>query len=179
MASFPCMFLLFPLLIITPFIQPAFSDLETQELIEKICRQCEDYGFCNRIFNENLKTPTTDVEGLAQITVEQSLYYATNTYIFVKKLIANTSDAAVRDHLRVCDNSYNAVLNLFQEAFRSFDLKDYRSMMAYEWDTQRAAATCDAIFSADSLSIDQLIRRNQKMRILIAMALQTSSILIT
>lgn len=106
----------------------------------------------------------------------QSLYHAINTYILVKKLIANTSDATVRGHLRICDNGYNAVLNLFQEAFRSFNLKDYRSMMAYEWDTQRAVAASDAIFSVAFLSTDQLKGRNKKMRMLITMALQNDSV---
>ncbi|CAL5378476.1 uncharacterized protein LOC114315936 [Camellia sinensis] len=181
MASFFSCSLLSPLLVITLFIQPASSDPRTQQLIDQICRQCEDFGFCNTTFNENLKAPTTNVEGLAQITIEQSLYNATNTYIFVKRLLADTdtTDVRMRDYLTVCDNSYYAVMELFREAFRSFDQKDYRGMMFYEWKTSREVAICDGIFVTEFLWVNPLGDQNKQMRQLITMALVTGFMLVS
>ncbi|KAB5534708.1 hypothetical protein DKX38_017794 [Salix brachista] len=51
---------------------PALSEArDSQDLIDEVCRQMEDYGFCNRVFHENMESPEIDHVGLTAIAMEQ------------------------------------------------------------------------------------------------------------
>jgi pectinesterase inhibitor-like protein len=90
---------LLSVLLIFQFIYPTLGGPRTQGLIDKICRQVEDYGYCNTVYNQNIKTPETDIFGLAQITLEQGTNNATNTYLFARRLLGNTTDPALKGYL--------------------------------------------------------------------------------
>ncbi|KAJ9186027.1 hypothetical protein P3X46_005585 [Hevea brasiliensis] len=167
------------LLVIFLLINPAFSDKKTQEMIDKVCRQMEEYGFCNQTFNENLKTKSTNYVDLTQITIDQVTRNATNTYEFVLQLLQNTSIEALKNALRVCESSYQVVLGAFQDALRSFNQQDYDSMIKYERVTPKAQGGCDACFNTPPIPANPLADRNRQIRILIAMAIVTGHELVT
>ncbi|XAR52723.1 hypothetical protein NMG60_11020934 [Bertholletia excelsa] len=168
------------LLLITPLsFGPAAGDPRTQDLIYSICRHCENFEFCYNTFYENIKTPMANLESLSQIAIEQSLYNATNTYIFVKKLLEDTSDMEARKNLTICDYCYYELMNLFQEAFRSFALRDFGVMVVYEKQAPAVEEKCEGIFGEDFFAINPLAERNKEMRMLITMALVAGSMLVT
>ncbi|XP_011650113.2 uncharacterized protein LOC105434718, partial [Cucumis sativus] len=61
-------------------VHPALGDPATQQQINRICHQNEDYGFCNKTFNENLKGPADDV-GLVLIANNQVLRNTSRTSV--------------------------------------------------------------------------------------------------
>ena len=81
MASTKCYFLL-ALLATSLFINPALGDESTQQLIDKICRQMEEYAFCNNTFNQHI-IGYADITALTQITIEQASTSATYTHSFI------------------------------------------------------------------------------------------------
>lgn len=174
---------LLPLLVIMFFtIHPTLSSNTVpgiQQLIEKICRQMEEFGFCDRTFNEKLKSPSPDIADLTQITIEQAVMNATDRHDYILQLLKNTTTRAEKNALTACENGYNIVLQFFQNAYVAFVDGDYDSMMRYEHETPRAEASCEITFRAPPNPVNQLVDRNRQMRILIAMALVTGNILVT
>ena len=170
MASTKCYFLL-ALLATSLFINPALGDESTQQLIDKICRQMEEYAFCNDTFNQNLKGPTADIVALTQITIEQALSNATNTHSFIVGLLKNPNDPAEKNALITCKNAYRLVMSSFSQAVVSFFEKDYTSMLQSEKPAPRAQASCTTIFNTPPHPPNPVGDRNRQMRILIAMAL--------
>lgn len=162
------------LLVVFFIIQPGMSQPEkTQALIEKICRSMEEFGFCNKTFNDNLKDPATDIVGLTKITIDQVLSNATSTHDFIVQLLAKTTSKPTKYALIACENGYRVVVQFFKEASAEFDRKDYESMRKSEAVTPRAQASCEVSFHTPPSPLDPLVDRNRQMRILISMAVAT------
>ncbi|KAK9920031.1 hypothetical protein M0R45_028597 [Rubus argutus] len=119
------------------------SSQETQQLIEKICRQMEEYGFCSQTFKENLKSPDSDIVALAQITIERATDNATKTLDFVSH---------------------------FTRLPWSFFQKDYEDVANSESITPRAEDSCQQSINTLPSNQNPLVDRNRQMRILIAMS---------
>ena len=148
------------------------SDPATQKLIDKICRQIEQYGFCSQTFEENLKSPNSDMVGLTQITVEQALNNATLTYNFILyELYPNGTHEEIKDMLEDCIDGYRVVMEAFQSAAIAFFSKDYERMLNEERVAPKAQAGCTVTFPTPPFPFDQLVIRNAEMRMLISMAL--------
>ncbi|XP_008453250.2 uncharacterized protein LOC103494023 [Cucumis melo] len=89
------------LFLILLVVHPALGNPETQQWIDRICYQNEDYGFCNKTSNENLKGPADDV-GLVLIANNQVLRNTSRTYQFIVELQASTDDPVTKTALEAC-----------------------------------------------------------------------------
>ncbi|XP_021898914.1 uncharacterized protein LOC110815425 [Carica papaya] len=137
-------------------LRPIFvecADERTQKLIDSICRSMEEYGFCNRTFNDNLNGPSATIFDLTWITLDQSLNNATNTLHFVLQTLQHTTDPSARIALEICE-------------------RDFENMLRAEMITPRAQGRC---VSPDSVT--DLPERNREMRILLAMAIVAGNII--
>ncbi|KDP41307.1 hypothetical protein JCGZ_15714 [Jatropha curcas] len=164
--------LLLPILVASLFTNP-MSDNEIQEKINYVCRQMEEFGFCNQTFNENLKSTTTDYVGLTQITIEQAITNSTNTHAFVQQLLESATSEPLRNALIECKNAYSTVVQSFHEAMKYFEQKEYSSMVKSEMVAPRAQSDCSSRFSISPYRKNPLADRNREMRIIIAMAIVT------
>lgn len=153
---------------------PTSADHQAQDLIDKICRQMEQYGFCDQTFHENLNSPVTDIVGLTNIALTQSLSNATNTHEFITQLLRKETNAAVKNALVACENAYRLVLSSFQDAIPKFFRKNYQDVYDSIQGAPRAQASCDTSFQIPPNPKNPLTDRNREMRILIAMSLVTS-----
>ncbi|TQD91790.1 hypothetical protein C1H46_022632 [Malus baccata] len=170
-ASFPGVPVLLVLLFLVINITPSLTQ-DTEQLIERICRQMEQYGFCSQTFKENLKSPNADILALTQITVERALDNATQTHDFIRQLLESTTDTALKSALETCEYSYRLVMEAFQSAAVAFFQKDYDSVEKSESGTPRAEASCaDSLSKMPPNTANPLTERNNQMRILLAMAL--------
>ncbi|XVE63021.1 hypothetical protein DITRI_Ditri06bG0166100 [Diplodiscus trichospermus] len=172
MASPKCYFIL-ALLATSLFINPALAavDEPTQQLIDKICRQMEEYAFCNDTFNQNVLGPSADIRALTQITVEQSSSNATNTHSFITDLLERTTDPAEKNALITCENAYHQLIDGFSQATLAFFQQDFDSMLEAERRLPRALASCTDIFNTPPNPPNPIGDRNKQMRILTAMAI--------
>ncbi|KAG6773060.1 hypothetical protein POTOM_020314 [Populus tomentosa] len=151
---------------------PTLSEAQdSQVLIDEVCRQMEDYGFCNRVFHENMKSPSIDYVGLTAIAMDQTITNATNTYEYILDLLRNTTDQSLRNVLVACENAFGIVKSSFGDALQSFNRKDYDDMFKLERGAPRAQASCETSFIAPPSPPNPLAERNREMRILITMAI--------
>lgn len=156
-------------------LRPIFvecADERTQKLIDSICRSMEEYGFCNRTFNDNLNGPSATIFDLTWITLDQSLNNATNTLHFVLQTLQHTTDPSARIALEICERGYIEVVDAFKFAVHFFIQKDFENMLRAEMITPRAQGRC---VSPDSVT--DLPERNREMRILLAMAIVAGNII--
>ncbi|XP_062145871.1 uncharacterized protein LOC133853862 [Alnus glutinosa] len=169
--------LLFPLLgIFFLATHPTLTSAEnTEDLINKICRSVEEFGFCKQTFMENLLSPEADIVDLTHITILQSSNNATNTLDFIRNLVANATDEGLMNALVECENAYRLVAGSFQNAFVSFTQKDYDGVLVYERGTPRVQASCATTFDTPPNPFNPLVDRNRQMRILITMAVVSAT----
>ncbi|KAK9292141.1 hypothetical protein L1049_020100 [Liquidambar formosana] len=85
-------------------------------------------------------------------------------------LLNTTTNQTVKDYLTVCQNAYYIVIDFFEQATNAFAAADYKSVLKYEQQTPRAAASCVTIFQTPPTPPNPLNERNRQMRILISMA---------
>ncbi|KAJ6380414.1 hypothetical protein OIU76_016975 [Salix suchowensis] len=144
MAFSQCFSFLFPVLVIFLLTTSSPTSTEaqsTQDLIDRVCRQMEEYGFCNNAFHENMRTPETDYVGLTAIAIDLAIKNASNTYDYISLLAENTTNPSTKG-----------------------------AYMASEHDIPRTQANCEARLSTPPTP-NPLADRNRQMRMLIAMAL--------
>lgn len=160
-------------LFLAAFTNVAVCDPAMQPLIDKICRSTEDYGFCNNVFNENIGAHPKDMKGLGEIAQLQALYNATNTHVFILKLVDTVPPGPVKTVLDECVNAYSVVSNQFQQGLLQFEQGKYQDALDTERITPRAQSSCSSTFSTPPYPKNPLVERNREMRILIAMAITT------
>uniref|UniRef100_A0A6N2LUH1 Pectinesterase inhibitor domain-containing protein n=1 Tax=Salix viminalis TaxID=40686 RepID=A0A6N2LUH1_SALVM len=167
-----CFSLFAPLLAIILLTNPALSEArDSQDLIDEVCRQMEDYGFCNRVFHENMESPEIDHVGLAAIAMEQTITNATSTHEYISDLLRRTTEKSLRNVLVACENAFGIVESSFGAAMQSFHRKEYEDMLKLEHVAPRAQASCETSFTAPPSPPNPLAERNREMRILITMAI--------
>ncbi|KAA0048098.1 putative invertase inhibitor [Cucumis melo var. makuwa] len=148
------------------------ADSGTEDRINKICRQMEEFAFCSQTFHSSLKGGSADYIGLTGIANNQAYTKATSTFGYVEELLRSVSDPTLKNALIVCENAYKVVKDSFGEGIQSFAQRDYRGMLNAERIAPRAQASCTSIFSTTPPpKQNPLSQINREMRILIAMAI--------
>jgi pectinesterase inhibitor-like protein len=64
------------------FFHPIQSNEQTQQNIETICHQVEDYDFCKQTLSSNLKNPDASISDLNELTINLTTAKATDTLAF-------------------------------------------------------------------------------------------------
>ncbi|TYJ96444.1 putative invertase inhibitor [Cucumis melo var. makuwa] len=152
------------------------ADSGTEDRINRICRQMEEFAFCSQTFHQSLKGGSADYIGLTGIANNQAYTKATSTFGYVEELLRSVSDPTLKNALIVCENAYKVVKDAFGEGIQSFAQRDYRGMLNAERIAPRAQASCTSIFSTTPPpKQNPLSQINREMRILIAMAIVSGS----
>ncbi|KAJ4839620.1 hypothetical protein Tsubulata_026012 [Turnera subulata] len=152
------------------FIHSAHGIDPTQEWIDKICFQTLNYGFCSKTFEDNLKSPSTDILGLTELAIELVLKNATNTFTYTWTILNNaTTSPKVKPVLAGCVKDYQTILKDFLLASKDFTRKRYKKMVARESAAVKPIDKCESGFSHKS-SFSFLAERNEQLRILISMS---------
>ncbi|CAK9170228.1 unnamed protein product [Ilex paraguariensis] len=161
-------------MVIFLFIQPSISTSETEEMIIWICDHCcgLDHHYCYTVFVHNLPVPNTNIVGLNQIAIAQSLLNATSNQVFVLRLRDNTSDPKQKGLLNICVDSYSRLTDIFTEAFRLFNFRDYKKMASIEFDAAKQIDDCQTAFKSPTMT-----QRNWEMKELSNMAVYAAKLL--
>ncbi|PKI76101.1 uncharacterized protein LOC116207618 [Punica granatum] len=173
----------FPLVVIAftfPLISQVLgnTDPQTQGLIDRVCHQMEDYGFCNNVYQAQLKGGSSDMRGLAQIAQEQAQNNATQIRFSIMDLLGRTTDQSLKDALTECQTAYNTIIDQFQQAWFYFSkLESYQEVLNLEKITPRLLGSCISSFDTPAHPPNPLVEQNREQRILITMALVSTSFL--
>ncbi|XP_050384372.1 uncharacterized protein LOC126800984 [Argentina anserina] len=153
-------------------IEPSLSQ-STQQIIEKICRSTEDYGYCRKTFQAHLKAPNSDIVAITQITVEVAVDHATKTHQFIRQTLETTKDANLKRGLSECEEAYRLIVQAFDSAAVSFFQRDYDGVYKDERITPRVESSCEDTLATPPVSPQRHILddRSKGMRIFIVMAM--------
>ncbi|KAM7278893.1 hypothetical protein ACFE04_006027 [Oxalis oulophora] len=155
------------------FVNPASGDSKTDELINKICRSGVDYGFCYKVFHENMKSASTDIIGLAEITIEQGLRNSTNNLEYIGNLIRHESNPEREILLIHCLVGYDGALGSYFVASDYLSLRDFVRTFNAVRQAPYKMTDCVGSFATDP----DIGGRNVQMTKLMTMAIVTAFIL--
>ncbi|KAA0048110.1 putative invertase inhibitor [Cucumis melo var. makuwa] len=152
------------------------ADSETEDKINRICHQMEEFEFCSQTFHQNLKGGSADYIGLTEIANNQVYMKASSTLVYIDQLLRSVSDPITKNKLIVCEKGYYVVNEAFVEGIQWFSRNYYKEMLNAEKRAPRAQASCTSIFSTTPPpKQNPLFQINREMRILIAMAIVSGS----
>ncbi|KAI3463497.1 hypothetical protein Pfo_020160 [Paulownia fortunei] len=155
-------------------IPHSLSGGDTQALINQICRATDDFYFCRDVFNKHLYTPTTDIKGLTQIAITQTLIYTTNTHIFIAKAKAAEKNKDIQNLYKICEIGYGILLDQFTDANLDFAKGDYRSMIFHVSKCERFVSDCQFVLGS---KVPQLSHQNLQNRVLVRMSLVSGQLI--
>ncbi|KAL0326088.1 UNVERIFIED_CONTAM: hypothetical protein Sradi_5178100 [Sesamum radiatum] len=172
MNKFSCFHLLS--LFITSHLFPLSSCNSTQDLINQICRQTSDFGYCNDILNRNLPSPSTDLIGITKLTIVLTLSSAKDTKIYLENAEAAEKNATRRQLYAGCADDYNQVeLKMFVATY-DVDRGDYRGMVENLKACSRPVMLCQNALGG---RVYEVRERNRKLRVLLTMGLYEGTLL--
>lgn len=145
-----------------PFVLFLFSLLspssgDTYTLINQICYQTSDYGYCIEILRNN-QTSSTDLKTLIRITVDKSVMLANDNEIFIQKSMA--ADEHLKELFAGCDGNYQQFLGPLRNGKNDCDNKDYSHILGLYQRCIRPVIECQS---------PQMLENNGLMRVLISM----------
>ncbi|KAL6515474.1 hypothetical protein OROHE_018508 [Orobanche hederae] len=157
------------LLIITSYlVSPSACDSKTEQLINEICGQTSDSGFCSGLLFHNLVSPITNLTGLTKLTIDISLSYAEYIHGIIQKSQADVKDPKLRQCYDVCGGNYQQVVGFMESAKYDFDRGVYGSMLVQLELCNRPIIDCQNAIGDFVLG---MLEKNMKMRVLLSMGL--------
>ncbi|XP_010462605.1 PREDICTED: uncharacterized protein LOC104743194 [Camelina sativa] len=170
--KFPrCIFFVFVLVfyIFTPHIEAVEADGPTEALINSICVENEDYGFCSKIIHEKLKAPTATLKELTGLIFHTATDQANDTYIFIDNILREWPGPKKKNCLKTCRAVYNRETTSFLEIRFLFSKGEYERMVKIIFSTAKILDRCRTDFLIPPYK-DPLIEKKRVMRILITMS---------
>ncbi|GMJ01011.1 pectin methylesterase inhibitor 5 [Hibiscus trionum] len=90
-----------------------------QALIERICKQSQDYSFCMSTLGNDPRSGTADLRGLAMISTSLSIIKIQDTLSRLPDIIKQTTDPLAIRRLGVCQTDYDGSLVNFKGAYNA------------------------------------------------------------
>ncbi|CAH2038486.1 unnamed protein product [Thlaspi arvense] len=142
----------------------------TQELINSICIETEDYELCNKIIHKALKTKTTNLKDLTYLILLTAIEYASDTYIFIGNILREHPGPEETAGLNTCLMVYSEETTIFLSIRHEFCAKEYDHMIVDILSTTNILKKCRMDFPIPPKKKDSLIEKNRAMKILITMS---------
>ncbi|KAK4436744.1 hypothetical protein Salat_0008300 [Sesamum alatum] len=148
-------------------IPHAMGDGATQARINFICKQTDDINYCKGVFNAHLPGDVVDVKGLTQIALTQTLIYASDTQIFIRRLEAGNNSTEIKNLLKICEVGYGIIVDEFGNANLDFAKGDYRSML---FDVEKCERFVNDCINVISGRVPELKVKNLHSKVLVRMS---------
>ncbi|KAG7596407.1 Pectinesterase inhibitor domain [Arabidopsis suecica] len=168
-APFVFLMIVLVLYIFTPHIEGVEADGPTEALINSICIENEDYGFCNKIIHEKLKTPTATIKELTSLIIYTTMAHASDTYIFIDNILRKWPGPKEMSGLKTCHAVYKRETNSFLEIRFLFSKGEYELMDEAILSTAKILEECRGDFLIPPYK-EPLLEKKRVMRILITMS---------
>ncbi|KAL0417068.1 UNVERIFIED_CONTAM: hypothetical protein Slati_3538700 [Sesamum latifolium] len=154
-------------------IPHCMGDGGTRARIDNICRQTDDFYLCQDFFNKHLPGDVVDLRGLTQIALTQTLIYASDTQMQIRKLEAsNSSNTELKNLLKICEVGYGIIVDEFGNANLDFAKGDYGSMVFEVGKCERFVNDCTNVLAG---RVPLMKVRNWQAKVLVRMSFVSSS----
>lgn len=108
-------------------------DQQTQELINRICKQTIDFKFCNQTITSQLIRRRTSIKTIAKLTAAKAWINAIETLDNIEgSLLPEAKDRRDKAEFDACRKAYKLVDAHLDNALKYLYLRDYRFMRAYQ-----------------------------------------------
>ncbi|KAL4385257.1 hypothetical protein GQ457_15G020760 [Hibiscus cannabinus] len=117
-----------------------------QALIERICKQSQDYGFCMSTLGNDPRSGTADLRGLALISTSLSIIQIQDTLSRLPDIIKQSTDPLPIHRLGVCQTDYNGSLVNFQGTYKAISDNGYYVAIDFVRNGTNQVIDCHNIF---------------------------------
>ncbi|XP_057464966.1 pectinesterase inhibitor-like [Actinidia eriantha] len=100
----------------------------TNALLEEICSATSDANFCLQVLKSNPRTASTDLRGLALISLDLTEASATKTYATINALIKQEPNAQLKSRYVFCSRKYASAIGELGVARRYWQIGDYKGV---------------------------------------------------
>ncbi|CAH8311368.1 unnamed protein product [Eruca vesicaria subsp. sativa] len=139
-------------------------ETNTQQTVDKICKQTTDIKFCNGIF---AKATSPNVKDLLNVTVTEAQRISDDSYFFISSLLLNSGNQ--RPSVEKCANAYAFLNSLFTDAVSLFNSGRYAEITTRLVDVSSADENCKTDFSVPGYNINPMIEKNRESNVLVAL----------
>ncbi|KAL0354950.1 UNVERIFIED_CONTAM: hypothetical protein Sradi_3941900 [Sesamum radiatum] len=154
-------------------IPRSVGDGATQARIDDICRETDDFNYCRGVFNGHLPGDVVDVRGLTQIALRQTLIYASDTQILIRRLEASRNGSTeLHNLLKICEVGYGIIVDEFGTASLDFAKGDYGSVVFEVEKCERYVTDCILVLAG---RVPEMKVRNLQAKVLVRMSFVSSS----
>ncbi|XVF55310.1 hypothetical protein PTKIN_Ptkin06aG0026900 [Pterospermum kingtungense] len=115
-------------------------------LIDSVCRQSQDYSFCATNLGGDPRAATTDLHGLALVSISLTVAQIQDTLGRIPDIQRRVTNPLGKKRLGVCQNDYKASLGNFQNSFRSTSKNAYGDTINFVRDGTNQVIHCHNIY---------------------------------
>lgn len=152
-------------------------------LVESICKQAESYEFCCSTFSSHLRTATSDLHGLALISIAETIEQVRDTcdrLIPELLLVYNNINPVGKKRIKICQSDYSDALEKFLGAYASSSRRSYWEVIDWVRDGANKAIDCEDIYRRyDPISVSPISADNHKVVKLVEITLIVVQSLLT
>ncbi len=162
--------LLISLLLAILCISPAQSSLGVkigQDVLTDLCYKTEDSSFCLQALKSDPQTTTTDLWGIAGLSINLAKTTVTKTHTFIKSQLDQTTDPQLKKQYSQCLDSYDDAIGNIEYAAQTFSSNDYGGVNS-------AASACMTDVSDCQDATSSLPQQNKESNLLCKITLLIS-----
>ncbi|KAF3436576.1 hypothetical protein FNV43_RR23668 [Rhamnella rubrinervis] len=151
-------------------------------LVESICKQAESYEFCCSTFSSHLRTSTSDLHGLALISIAETIEHVRDICdrLIPQLLVSNYINSVGKQRIKICQSDYNESLEKFFGAFASSSRRSYWEVIDWVRDGANKAIDCEDVYRRyDPISVSPISADNHKVIKLVEITLIVVQPLVT
>lgn len=151
-------------------------------LVESICKQAESYEFCCSTFSSHLRTATSDLHGLALISIAETIEQVRDTCdrLIPELLVSNYISPVGKQRIKICQSDYKDALEKFLGAYASSSRRSYWEVIDWVRDGANKAIDCEDIYRRyDPISVSPISADNHKLIKLVEITLIVVQSLLT
>ena len=125
--------------------QSTFSVKIGNDVLSQICAQTEDRNSCLKALQSDPRTASTDLYGLAQISINLANATASETRTKIKSKLGQTTDPNLYDQYLKCLESYVNTVSKINYANGRWSIKDFLALEAAASDCLIEINTCKGV----------------------------------
>ncbi|XP_058096236.1 putative invertase inhibitor [Magnolia sinica] len=120
----------------------------SSSLVHKTRESTIDYKFCIHTLDSDPRTTTADLVGLANISLDLTFHNATDTHVYISRLLENANEPTIKKWLNICHEKYGYALAGISDSFNDLAYKDYENLNLSAQLVGAQALQCEKSFGA-------------------------------
>ncbi|GAV76007.1 PMEI domain-containing protein, partial [Cephalotus follicularis] len=149
----------------------------SSSVLNNICFRTQNPKFCLGVLTSTPNVNTTDLPGLAKISIGIANASASNTKSFISRLIKTTSGPKLKGRYMSCFENYDDAIDDLEQAQQYLSSSDYLGVSVAASGAMDQAGDCNDDFKQPPAAPALLIQRNQVLGNLSDIILVISNVL--